>query len=335
MRIPAEWEPQEAVIMAWPHEYTDWDYILPEAQDCFVQIVSAIAKVAKVIVCSPHVEEVKERLPQENVIVCRVPTNDTWARDFGPISLMDDDGNISALDFVFNGWGLKFPAFLDNRITQCLFELKQLAPIRKLLSSNFVLEGGSIESDGEGAILTTSFCLLAPNRNYINQEETEAYLKRLLFANRVLWLKHGRLIGDDTDGHIDTIARFISPTAIAYASCDREEDQHYLELAQMEKELSRFTTEDGDPYLLIPLPIPNPIYDEEGQRLPATYANFLICNGSVFLPVYGDKHYDQLAIDTMQLAMPDYKIVPIDCRVLIEQHGSLHCMTMQIPKSLD
>lgn len=334
--LPAEWEPQETVIMAWPDTHTDWIECLDAAQACVAEIASAIAEVARVVMVTLDPEETAQLISHPNVtLVSEIPYNDTWARDFGPISLIDDDGNVLALDFVFNGWGLKFPANFDNLLTSRLFAKGALKPITRLMTSNFVLEGGSIESDGEGTILTTSFCLMAPNRNYIVKENIDKCLKNMLGADRVLWLGSGKLIGDDTDGHIDTIARFIAPDAIAYAACDRDSDPQAEELAKLEQELEQLRTKDGEPYLLVPLPIPNPIYDADGQRLPATYANFLICNGRVLLPTYGDAHYDKLAIDTLTLAMPQYEVVPINCRVLIEQHGSLHCMTMQIPQSTE
>ena len=190
-------------------------------------------------------------------------------------------------------------------------------------------EGGSIESDGNGTILTTTECLMSPNRNpHLSKKDVEEKLKKWLGAKRVLWLENGYLAGDDTDSHIDTLARFCSETTIAYVACKDETDEHFSALDKMVKELRNFKTEDGDPYNLIPLPMPDALFDADGDRMPATYANFLIVNGGVLVPTYGVPQ-DELGLAQIKKAFPKRKIVGIDCQPLILQHGSLHCVTMQ------
>ena len=200
---------------------------------------------------------------------------------------------------------------------------------------DFVLEGGAIESDGQGTILTTSGCLLAPKRNEgMNRADIEEHLKRTLHAQRILWLDHGHLEGDDTDGHIDTLARFCPGQTIAYVKCTDQNDSHYEDLSLMEEQLHTFRTLQDEPYQLVPLPMPDAIYDENGQRLPATYANFFIVNSAVLMPTYNQPVNDENAKKALQKAFPQHEVVGIDCRALIRQHGSLHCCTMQFPVSV-
>ena len=272
-------------------------------------------------------------LPAESlrhVTFCEARTNDTWARDHGFITLLTPDGP-RLLDFKFNGWGEKFPFKFDNCICRRMAEKKILnGKYEKHL--DFVLEGGSIESDGCGTILTTSHCLLAPHRNQpLTQTQIEERLLTTLHAERILWLDYGYLAGDDTDSHIDTLARFCPGNTIAYVQCLDHSDEHYAELQLMEAQLQTFRTLDGNPYRLIPLPMAKAIYDEDGTRLPATYANFLIINGAVLMPTYGDPANDTRAEEQLRKAFPRHDIIGIDCRPLITQHGSLHCCTMQFP----
>jgi len=194
-----------------------------------------------------------------------------------------------------------------------------------------VLEGGSIESDGQGTIFTTSCCLLAPHRNQpLTKDQIEERLKEYLCAERVLWIDHGQLTGDDTDGHIDTLVRIAPNDTLLYIGCDDPQDEQYEELHLMEEQLRTFRTTDGKPYRLLQLPMPRAIFDE-CQRLPATYANFLVINGAVLCPTYNQPDLDAEALRIIGEAFPDREIVGIDCRSLIKQHGSLHCCTMQFP----
>lgn len=331
--LPAEWAMQSGIQLTWPHAGTDWAYILEEVQTCFISIAREIALREKLLIVTPDPEDVKRQISSvvnmENVRFLKCETNDTWARDHGAITLMGSDG-ASLLDFKFNGWGLKFASDKDNLITRRAVEADLLNG-RYTNRLGFALEGGSIESDGRGTLLTTSECLLSPNRNgQMNQIEIEEYLRSAFHLHRVLWLDHGYLSGDDTDSHIDTLARFCSPDTIAYVQCQDTEDEHYEALRKMEEQLRTFRTESGEPYQLLPLPMADKI-EEDGDRLPATYANFLIMNDVVLYPTYRQPENDSRAKEVLQKAFSKHEIIGIDCCALIKQHGSLHCVTMQYP----
>ncbi|MCF0198823.1 MAG: agmatine deiminase family protein [Bacteroidaceae bacterium] len=336
--LPAEWEPQQAVQLTWPHADTDWAPLLKVVEVCYIRMAREIAKREKLLVVTPHREQVRQllaaQLPADSlarVTVAEMPTDDTWARDHGFITLVDHEGQATLLDFRFNGWGQKFASSQDNQICRRMAAM-HLIDGRYEGHLDFVLEGGSIESDGQGTLLTTTQCLTAPNRNEpLSKAEIEQRLLTALHARRVLWLDHGFLAGDDTDSHIDTLARLCPDNTIAYVQCTDPDDEHYEALKAMELQLQSFRTADGKPYRLVALPMAAEEFDEEGQRLPATYANFLIVNGAVLMPTYGRAALDQQAARQLQTAFPDREIVPIDCRVLIEQHGSLHCCTIQFP----
>ena len=331
--LPAEWALQSGVQLTWPHANTDWAYMLEEVQQCFIAIASEIAKRELLLIVTPEPEEVRMQISaavnMDNVRFLECETNDTWARDHGAITMVDTEG-ASLLDFTFNGWGLKFASELDNQITKQAVEAGALKG-QYIDRLDFVLEGGSIESDGMGTLLTTSECLLSPQRNgRLNQVEIEEYLKSTFHLQKVLWLDHGYLAGDDTDSHIDTLARFCSTDTIAYVKCDDKEDEHYQALLAMEEQLKTFRTLAGEPYRLLALPMADKI-EEDGERLPATYANFLIMNEVILYPTYHQPANDQKARDVLQQAFPGHQIIGIDCRALIKQHGSLHCVTMQYP----
>ena len=323
-RLPAEWEPQEGVQLTWPHAGTDWAPILHDIIVVYHSMAREIARRERLIVVAP------EDAARDCVkIIC--PTNDTWARDHGFISLVDDNGHRRLLDYKFNGWGEKFEASLDNAINRRLYDLGEIAG-EYSDNLDFVLEGGSIESDGRGTIFTTSQCLLAPHRNQpMTKAEIEERLRRDLCAERVLWIDFGNLIGDDTDGHIDTIVRVCPDDTLLYMGCDNPEDEQYEDLRKMEAQLQSFRTLEGKPYRLMKLPMPHPIYDGE-DRLPATYANFLIINDAVLCPTYNQPDIDSEALRIIAKAFPDREIIGIDCCPVIRQHGSLHCCTMQFPK---
>ncbi len=336
-RLPAEWEKQDAVLMAWPHELTDWSEQLNNARQTFCEIVRTICRFEPVLLIVPNKDLALHQLDVtsinlKQILLYELPCNDTWARDFGPLTVQTDHGPL-LLNFVFNGWGNKFKADLDNQLTVSLFADGAFGET-KLASSELVLEGGGIESDGLGTLLTTCACLLEKNRNpQLTQMEIELKLKQLFGAEQVLWLKHGALRGDDTDSHIDTLARFAPNETIIYQGCSDPTDEHYQELTAMRSQLASFSTNNGKSYRLLELPWPQACYDCEGNRLPATYANFLIINGAVLVPTYDDPA-DQVALDVIAQAFPHREIIPIDCQILIEQHGSLHCVTMQLPKGV-
>lgn len=334
--LPPEWAPQSAVMLTWPRAEGDFARHFAAVEQNFIDIAVAITRYEEVhINYGLDPAGLRSRLIQAGansarLRVYRVASDDVWARDHGPITVIRN-GRLVHLDFVFNGWGGKFSAEQDNQLTQRLAELGAWsAPVQTL---DFVLEGGAIEVDGSGTLLTTQRCLLAPTRNpHLNREQIEAVLKREFGVERVLWLAHGDLLGDDTDGHVDTIARFCDAHTIAYQGCDDESDPHYTDLQAMAAELAAFRTRNGSPYDLVALPLPGAIYDEDGRRLPAGYANFLIMNGCVLVPVYGDAN-DEPALEKLREVFEDREVIGIDCRALIQQYGSLHCVTMQIPSA--
>jgi agmatine deiminase len=336
-RLPAEWEPQDGVLLAWPHAHSDWRDNLEVVQAVFVDIARAISRFERVLIVAPETAPVREQLRQggvdlQQITLLAMATNDTWARDFGPITIVEP-GTPVLLDFGFNGWGLKFAANLDNQITGKLARRGAFGHT-EVRVPGLILEGGSIESDGAGTLLTTSECLQHPNRNpHLDRGGIEHTLRELFGLSRVLWLDNGYLAGDDTDSHIDTLARLCPDDTIAYVRCDNPADEHYAALSAMEAELRGFRTAAGHPYRLVPLPWPRPCFDADGQRLPATYANFLIINNAVLVPTYDDPQ-DAAALEILASVFLGREIIAIDCRPLIVQHGSLHCVTMQLPQGV-
>ncbi|UTF60532.1 agmatine/peptidylarginine deiminase [Gilvimarinus sp. DA14] len=331
-----EWSPQAAVMLTWPHEKTDWVDILERVEPVYVELAAAIVKRSHLLIVAP--QKAQERIgalllraginkTQYTLFACL--TDDTWARDHGPLTLSDGE-KLKMLDFTFNGWGEKFSADLDNQINRKLAAAQIFrAPMQTI---DWVLEGGAIEIDSSGALLTTSACLLNQNRNrQNNRAEVEQYLMEYLGARKINWVDYGYLAGDDTDSHIDTLARLGPNAALLYVGCDDTDDEHYRELQQMEQQLLGLTDAEGQAYDLYRLPWPRPVFDSEGHRLPATYANFLILNDAVLVPIYDDPA-DEAALEIIGRAFSGYEIIGINCLPLIEQHGSLHCITMQIPE---
>ena len=324
----AEWEPQRGVQLTWPHKDTDWAPILPEITAVYEEMAREISKHEDVLIVAPK-ELQSELLPLTSYLLT-FTSNDTWARDHGFITveetsdLSPQPSDLILLDFKFNGWGEKFPADRDNQINKQLFDKGLVKGVYED-HLDFVLEGGSVESDGKGTVFTTACCLLAPHRNQpLTAQQIEDRLKTYLGAERIVWLHHGSLIGDDTDGHIDTLVRICPDDTLLYTGGD----EAHPDLYEMEHELQTLRTIEGQPYRLLKLPLPRPIYDE-GDRLPATYANYLVINGAVLVPTYNQPDLDQEAMHVIQQAFPDREIVGIDCRAVIKQHGSLHCCTMQ------
>ena len=335
--LPAEWAPQSAIMLTWPHADTDWAPILDDVERVYRDLAVAIGLRQPVLISCEDADRLPQiqaylrnaGVPDNHVKLYQVPADDTWARDHGPITVYREGAPV-LLNFRFNAWGGKFESSKDDRINgelakQGAFGNSQVQDV------DFILEGGSIESDGQGTLLTTSACLLTDTRNSEQtQQDIEANLKQLLGVQQVLWLHHGHLAGDDTDSHVDTLARICDPQTICYVRCEDETDPHYAALNAMEAELRAFRTLAGEPYRLVPLPMPTAQFGPEGDRLPATYANFLIMNDAVLVPTYGVPE-DETALNILQGCFPDREIVAINCRPLIEQHGSLHCVTMQIP----
>lgn len=336
MRLPAEWEPQSFVQLTWPHKDSLW-YEVKKVQACYTQIATAILRFEPLLIVCRDIDECREDLRRnglrnlEGIRFVEAPLNDTWARDHGAISVFGDQGEKCIEDFVFNGWGLKFAADLDNQITRRIFRAGAFADdVQYRDMRPFVLEGGSIDCDGAGTIIATSECLCSLNRNeYLSREEIEAHLKKAFGLKRILWLDHGGIAGDDTDSHVDILARFCSADTIAYTSCEDPSDENYESLKAMEEQLHTFRTLDGKPYRLIPLPLPDALYLED-YRLPASYANFLIVNGAVLVPGAGSPK-DETVRERLQTVFPNREIIVIDCRPLLSGHGGLHCITMNYP----
>jgi agmatine/peptidylarginine deiminase len=333
---PAEWSHQDGVLVAWPHQGTDWAGNLDEVEACYERLVAAIARHQAVLVCvaDGDVEmRMRERLDAASVDrsrlrVARIEYDDTWLRDSGPITLKTPSGPV-LLDFRFTGWGGKFESGRDDRLVAGLIERGAFAPGVGHERVDFALEGGAVETDGEGTLLSTWHCL-ATRHPGLDRAAVERRLADALKVDRFLWLDHGALSGDDTDAHIDTLARFAAVDRIVYQACDDPTDDHYPALAAMAGELAAFRTRAGAAYQLHPLPWPQPIHDAAGRRLAASYANFLIINGAVLMPGYGDPA-DPVAAGILARAFPGRSIEVIPCRPLIEQNGSLHCLTMQLP----
>ena len=339
LRLPAEWEPQSAVLLAWPHAGTDWAARLDSVEATCAALIAAISQRETAIVCAPDAEvgaHAAECLREagadlERVRFVEIPYDDTWLRDSGPITLHDGGNRFVLADFRFTGWGGKFDAARDDALIAGLIERGVFRRDAQHQRVDWALEGGAIESDGHGTLLTTWRCLHQRHPDQ-SRELIDLTLRNALAAARVLWLEHGYLQGDDTDAHVDTLARFAPGDAIVYQACSDPDDPHYAELAAMRRELESLRTEQGKPYRLLDLPWPAPIMDE-GRRLAASYANYLIVNGAVLVPAYGDA-VDAAAARTIALAHPGREVVQIPCRPLIWQNGSLHCMTMQLPPGL-
>jgi len=326
-RLPAEFEPQSFVQIIFPHADSDWAPYLDEACRTFAEIAEAIARYEPCLIVCDDIERVRAYVaPGPNLHFVTCETDDTWARDCSGITV-ETDGGCLIQDFTFTGWGGKFEAARDSAMTRAIASCYD-APVA---SHDFILEGGGIESNGEGLLLVTEQCLMNPNRNaqLTRRVEVEARLAETLGVQRTLWLTSGYLAGDDTDSHIDTLARFCDAKTICYVRCTDEADEHYEALQAMEAELQALRDDRGEPFTLVPLPMTDAIY-YDGERLPATYANFLIVNGAVLVPVYGDPH-DAEALAVIAGLFPGREVVGIDCSVLIRQHGSLHCVTMQFP----
>lgn len=336
--MPAEWERQTAIQLTWPHDATDWKDYLDEINKTYSEMADAITRHEKLLVVSPHCGRVRSLLEEclsasqmERVAFHECPTNDTWARDHGFITIKDkaDAKAKCLLDFRFNGWGDKFEASLDNRINRSLHAANAVAG-EYSDNNDFVLEGGSIESDGKGTVFTTTCCLTAPHRNQpLKREEIESELKKRLYAQRIVWIDYGKLTGDDTDGHIDTLVRTAPDDTLVYVGCDDREDEQYGELMMMEQQLKTLRTTDGKPYRLLRLPMPKAMF-YDGERLPATYANFIILNNAVIYPTYSQPENDAMAAEVLKEAFPERELIGIDSSVVVRQHGSLHCCSMQL-----
>jgi agmatine/peptidylarginine deiminase len=333
--VPGEWEHQDGVLLTWPRSDGDWSGLWQRAIAAFTQLAAAIARFEPVLIICPEANQIPAiesallalGTPRNRFHCCQVASDDTWTRDFGPISRMQM-GRPRLLNFQFNAWGDRYGSAHDNAINDALKNLNAFAA--PLDAADFILEGGSIESDGNGALLTTSRCLLSEQRNSSDRAFIETQLKQWLPIERVLWLDSGYLAGDDTDSHIDNLARFADADTLLYAQCRDAQDEHYAPLQAMQAELQALRNVEGKPYRLLPLPLPQPAYSVVDQRrLAASYLNFLILNGAVLAPVFDDPA-DREVLATLAAAFPGREIVGIDGRTFIEQNGGVHCLTMQL-----
>lgn len=338
MKLLPEWHPQSAVLIAWPHKEGDFKPWLAAVERNYVAIANTVLGYQNLIIAchdAEHEAHIRQHIHCEgkySPLFVHVAYDDIWVRDTAPLSV-GHEGDYRFLNFRFNAWGGKYDCSKDQMLAEAVHATGVLGDI-PLEAIDFVLEGGSIETEGEGTLMTTSYCLLNPNRNPgHDQTAIEQILKRQFAVERILWIDHGKAEGDDTDAHIDTLVRFCDPGTLAYTSCSDPSDSQYATLKAMEAQLQTFRDHQGAPYRLIPLNIPSAMLSEEGDRLPATYANFLIINGAVLVPVYGDSRADDEALRQIRLAFPERAVLPVPCDALIRQFGSLHCMTMQFPAS--
>ena len=327
MGLLPEWTPQEAVILAWPDKHTDWQPHLAEVRAVYLAIIKQLNEGQTpviLLISAAEISALQSQLSaQAKVLLVKADYNDTWVRDYGFLSCQSENG-IQTLEFTFNGWGNKFDARKDNQINQkVLANLCRLA----LKSLPLIAEGGALEIDQHGHLLSTQLCLTNPQRNgVLSLAEYENVFAQQLGTKRFTAFKNGHLAGDDTDGHIDTLVRFTPDKGLVIQSAyNRPEDEHFVDLGALVQECRSSLPE----HQIYELPLPF-IVNEAGQRLPASYANFLISNQQILLPIYGEPE-DKLALTLMQNAYPLHKIVPINCLPLVQQFGSLHCITMQVP----
>ncbi|MGM0412770.1 MAG: agmatine deiminase family protein [Pseudomonadota bacterium] len=332
-----EWTEQDAVLLAWPHEASPWAPWFGAIEATYRNLAVAITRFEPLLVLcrdADHAAATRAQLslagiPPTRYHIAEHPFDDTWVRDYGPLA-RSDGGALQLLDFRFNGWGGRHSAERDDTVNAALADVGWFAaPLRR---DERILEGGAVETDGAGTLLLTRRSQFAPGRNDDPDETAaEAWLTAALGVERVLWLEHGGLKGDDTDGHVDTLVRFADPDTLVYQHCDDPDDPHYEALSAMAAELAELRTAEDRPYELHPLPWPRPQYDDQGNRLPATYANFLLVNDGVIAPLYHDAA-DTEALETLQRCFPEREVVGVDARTLLLQAGSIHCATLQLPR---
>lgn len=335
-RMPAEWEPHEATWLAWPHNRETWFAQTPAIPRIYAQIVRALMGGEKVRLLVPDEAargEAEDTLRHhdawgDNVELHVVPTNDAWARDFGPLFVVkEEDGQrrVALTNWKFNSWGGKYPYDLDDAVPEYVrarYGFRAWQP-------GIVMEGGSIDVNGRGTLLTTESCLLNPNRNPgLSPAEIEEHLRAYLGVQRILWLGDG-IAGDDTDGHVDDISRFVNPTTVVTAIEDNPADENYNVLQYNLGRLLGMRDQDNRPLTVVTIPMPEPV-EYDGQRLPASYANFYIGNRAVLVPIFQCAE-DRRALTIFQELFPDRRIVGIDCRELVIGLGGIHCITQQQP----
>jgi len=334
-RMPAEWEPQTAIWLSWPHNHATWPGRFRPIPYVFARIVSAISRFESVRINAavPLQARAKRVCAAAGADMAKVtfynhPTNDAWCRDHGPIFVKNDrTGEVAVTDWVHNAWGGKYPPYdLDNSIPPKVAARLKL----RRFENNLVLEGGSIDVNGRGLLLTSEQCLLNENRNpHLTRDQIERNLQDYLGVRQVLWVGEG-IVGDDTDGHIDDITRFFQPDGfITCIEANRHDPNHHLLAANLER-LRGFRTPAGGRFEIVPLPLPKP-FGFKGQQVPASYANFLIINGAVLVPTFRQTKNDATACGIISECFPGREIIPIDCYDLIWGLGTLHCISQQQP----
>lgn len=332
-RWAAEWERQASVWLSWPRNPKTWPGYFEPVPEEFAQFVRLLAEYETVNILAGGkevLEQAKALVGSErNVVLHDIATNDAWCRDHGPTFLSSANKSLppALVNWEYNAWGGKYPPFdLDNQVPDRIARVQG----RQMFTPGIVLEGGAIDGNGHGSVLTTKSCLLNPNRNpTLNQVQTEQYLRDYLGSRKVLWLTGGEIAGDDTDGHIDQIARFVNPTTVVVAVCEDAADENYEPTQQNWRELQALSDQDGRKLELIPLRLPGPLFCDD-QRLPAGYANFLIANGVVVVPAFGDPA-DAEAIKTLQALFPGRDVRSCPSRNLVWGLGSFHCLSQQEP----
>jgi agmatine deiminase len=333
--MPAEWEPHRGTWLSWPHKEASWPGKFAGVPGIFARMVRHLAdhEEVHINVAGPEMEHGVRRLLADegadsgNVFFHNNPTNDAWCRDHGPIFLEQKNGGKQAIiDWDFNAWGGKYPPYdLDDVVpTRIARELG--LPV---FNPGIVMEGGSIDVNGQGTLITTEACLLNPNRNpQLDRAAIEDCLRAYLGVSRILWLGEG-IVGDDTDGHVDDLTRFVNPTTVVTVVEQDPTDENYEPLQHNLERLNGMTDQDGRPLEVVTLPMPRPVI-HDGQRLPASYANFYIANEIVLLPTY-DAQRDDEALTTIRSLFPDREVIGIDCTDLVWGLGAFHCVTQQWP----
>lgn len=311
IRVPAEWEEQKSIMVVFPTNQKDWQHSINDIQKSYTEFINVLRKFQKCIVICNNPDVLDKYFDSfENMEIKQIETNDTWIRDFGPINVFID-GYLKSYNFKFNAWGGKFESTKDNSFNQTLLK-------KDLLNIDFILEDGSIDCNGNGAMLSTARCIFNNNRNSTcKEQDIKDKIIKLFGLKKLIVLQNGALIGDDTDSHIDTLARFIDKETIAYIKCYDKNDIHFEELNKMEVELKKTN------FKLIALPLPSPKLFEN-SRLPATYLNFVFINGALIVPTYNDVN-DKKAIKILKSRVKNREIIGIDASIFIREHGSLHC----------
>jgi agmatine deiminase len=333
-RMPAEWAPHAATWMAWPHNQGTWPTQLEAVRGAWVLMITSLAESEQVYILVDDQEaelQVRARLESAgtcmgSVVFCRIPTVDVWIRDYGPTFLLRKDGALGFNDWVYNGWGGKYDSYeADDEVARAIGRLLKV-PVFK---PGIVLEGGSIDVNGEGMCLTTEQCLLNPNRNpHLIRPEIETRLKDYLAVDQIVWLGEG-IAGDDTDGHIDDIARFVSPDMVACVVEQDERDENYRRLRDNYERLLSVRDQAGNKLTIVPLPAPSGV-TSEGGKLPASYANFYVANSLVLAPIF-DRPQDGEALGLLGELFPGRKVMGIPCTDVVYGLGAIHCVTQQQP----